>query len=106
MIQGEVCWYTFKEPNKKRPVLILTRNDLIPLLNVVSVAEISSTIRENNAEVWLEEADGMPQRCAVNLTNIQTVNKTKLGESITLLSAEKMSELRLAIEFVFNLRKL
>ena len=106
MIQGEVRWYTFKEPNKKRPVLILTRNDLIPLLNVVSVAEISSMTRENDAEIWLDESDGMPERCAVDLTNIQTVHKVKLGESITLLSPEKMGELRLAIEFVFNLRKL
>jgi mRNA-degrading endonuclease toxin of MazEF toxin-antitoxin module len=38
MIQGDVYWYKFKEPNKSRPVLILTRDLLIPALNAVTVA--------------------------------------------------------------------
>lgn len=106
MNQGEIRWYKFSEPNKQRPVLILTRSDLIPLLNVVSVAEISTTIRENESEVWLDESDGMPERCAVNLTNIQTVSKSKMGGSITYLTVERLSEVRVAIEFVFNLQRL
>ena len=73
MIQGDVFWYKFKEPNKERPVLISTRTDLISLLNVVTVAEITTVIRKNDSEVWLNESDGLREDCVVNLTNIQTV---------------------------------
>jgi mRNA interferase MazF len=106
MIQGDVYWYKFKEPNKERPILILTRTDVIPLLNAVSIAEITTTLRNNDSQVWLDETDGMHEECSVNLTNIQTVSKTKIGALITHLSDEKMSEIRQAIEFIFNLKKL
>lgn len=106
MIQGDVYWYKFKEPNKERPVLILTRTDVVSLLNFVTVAEITTTLRGHDAEVWLDESDGMREECTVNLTNIQTVLQTKIGAYITHLSPERMSEVRQAIEFIFNLEKL
>ena len=106
MTQGDVYRYKFKEPNKERPVLILTRTDAIPLLNVVTIAEITTTLRDNDSEIWLDESDGMRENCAINLTNIQTVPQTKIGSLITHLSRERMREVRQAIEFVFNLGKL
>jgi mRNA interferase MazF len=106
MIQGDVYWYKFKEPNKERPVLILTRTDLIPLLNVVTVAEITTTLRDNDSEVWLDESDTMHKECAINLTNIQTISQAKIGKLITHLSPERMSEVRGALEFVFNFKNL
>ncbi len=59
MIQGDVYQYKFKEPNTQRPVLFLTRTDSIPVLNTITVAEITTTIRNNATEVWLDESDGM-----------------------------------------------
>ncbi len=46
MIQGDVCLYTFKEPDKRRPVLILTRNAAIPNLTSISVAQITTSMRD------------------------------------------------------------
>lgn len=106
MIQGDVYWYKFKEPNKERPVLILTRTDAIPLLNAITVAEITTTLRDNDSEIWLDESDGMREECAVNLTNIQTVPQAKIGSFITHLSSERLNEVRQAIEFIFNLKSL
>lgn len=106
MIQGDVYWYKFKEPNKERPVLILTRTDLIPLLNVVTVAEVTTVLRGNDSEVWLDESDGMREGCAVNLTNIQTVSKARFGAYITHLSSARLSEVREAVGFVFNFKNL
>jgi mRNA interferase MazF len=57
--QGDIFTYKFKEPNKSRPVLILTRTDLISQLKVVTIAEITTTLRDNDSEVWLDESDGM-----------------------------------------------
>lgn len=102
MNQGDVHYFKFKFPNKERPVLILTRNDAIPKLNAVTVAEITRTIRGNDAEVLLDENDGMLDVCAVNLTNIQTVPKDKIGSYITHLSPLKMSEVFESIKFVFK----
>lgn len=106
MIQGDICWFKFKEPNKERPVLILTRIDLIPLLNVASVAEITTNVRDNDSELWLDESDGMSERCTINFTNIQTVPKAKIGATITHLAQDRTKEIRDCVEFVFNLKAL
>ena len=37
MKRGEIGWYTFRLPDKRRPVLILTRNDVLDRLNEVIV---------------------------------------------------------------------
>lgn len=105
MIQGDICWYKFKEPNKERPVLILTRTDLIPLLNTVTVAEITTSIRNNDAELWLDETDGMAQRCAVNFVNIQTLPKSKIGRIITHLPDDRWVDVREAVDFIFNFKR-
>jgi mRNA interferase MazF len=58
--RGDVRWYTFNAPDKRRPVLILTRDSAIAVLNSVTVAPITSTIRSIPTEVILTEADGLP----------------------------------------------
>jgi mRNA interferase MazF len=100
--QGDVYWYTFKEPDKRRPVLILTRNSALSFLTSVTIAPITSTIRAIPSEVVLSRADGMFADCAVNLDNIQTVQKSRLGAFITHLSPQPMQKVRKAIEFALG----
>jgi mRNA interferase MazF len=102
MIQGDVYWHKFKEPDKRRPVLILTRNSAIKNLNSVTIAQITTTIRNLESVVWLDENDGMSQICAVNTDNIHTVQKDKLRNYITQLSEERMNEVFEAIKFAFD----
>jgi|CXWL01.1.fsa_nt_gi mRNA interferase MazF len=102
MIQGDVVLYTFKSPDKRRPVLVLMRDSLIEKLNAVTIAPITTTIRNVRTEVLLSPAEGLQDECVVNLTGIQTVDKTKLGKTIAHLSPEIMSEVRMAIEVVFG----
>lgn len=100
MKQGDVYWYTFRAPDKRRPVLILTRDSAISFLIGITVAPITTTIRSIPSEVLLTpEDDGMFEKCAVNTDNIQTIQKANLGAFITQLSQEKMREVRMAIEF-------
>lgn len=99
MERGEVRWYTFQEPDKTRPVLILTRNSAIRYLNAVTVAPITTTIRDVPSEVKLSPEDGMPTDCAANFYNLQTVPKRKLGAWITTLSPDKLTEVDQAIQF-------
>jgi len=101
--RGDVYWLAFQPPDKRRPVLILTRNSAIAFLHSVTVAPITSTVRGVSSEVLLTPADGMPQTCAANFYNIQTVPKQKLSERITGLSARKLAEVAAAASFALGL---
>jgi mRNA interferase MazF len=103
MNRGEVCWYTFKAPDKRRPVLILTRDSAIGMLNSVTVAPITSTIRSIPTEVVLTEADGLPNTCAANFDNLQTIPMSSIGARISQLTSSKMQEAAAAISFALEL---
>lgn len=103
MRRGEVRWYKFKSPDKKRPVVILTRNSIIEYLGEVTVAPVTSMIREIPSEVFLSRQDGMNNDCAINFDHMQTVSKSKIGSLITTLSDEKLSEIRNAVIFALDL---
>jgi mRNA interferase MazF len=102
MKRGEVRWYKFQRPDKNRPVVILTRDSALEFLGEVTVAPITSTIRDIPTEVLLTKEDGMVKDCAVNLDHIQTVSKEKIGSLITTLSSTKISELRSAFLFALG----
>ena len=102
MNRGDVCWYKFKAPDKKRPVLILTRDSAIAVLHSVTVAPITSTIRSIPTEVVLTQDDGLPSTCAVNFDNLQTVPKSNIGDRIARLTALKMKEARAAVSFALG----
>jgi mRNA interferase MazF len=103
MKRGEERWYKFKSPDKKRPVVILTRNSILEYLGEVTVAPVTSTIRDIPREVLLTQLDGMHNDCAVNCDHLQTVSKAKIGSLITALSADKLCEVRNAISFALSL---
>jgi len=103
MERGEVRWYEFQPPDKRRPVLVLTRTSVIHFLNEVTVAPITTTIRGIPSEVILGIDDGMPQDCAVNFDHLQTVPKAKVGRLITSLSTAKMNQAASAICFALGM---
>ncbi len=98
-------WYKFSQPNKRRPVVILTRDSALEFLGEVTVAPITTTTREIPTEVPLTRADGMPRDSAINLDHIQTVSRGRIGPLITKLSAEKMFLLRAALLFALGFRE-
>jgi mRNA interferase MazF len=100
--RGDVCWYTFKAPDKKRPVLILTRDSAIAVLHSITVVPITSTIRNIPTEVVLTKDDGLPNTCAANFDNLQTVLKSNIGGRISRLTARKMKEAGAAVSFALG----
>jgi mRNA interferase MazF len=103
MNQGDVYWYTFRAPDKRRPVLILTRNSAILFLTGITVAPLTTMIRNIPSEVLLTpDEDGVSADCAVNTDNLQTIQKSGLGTYITHLSLERMREVRAAVEFALG----
>ena len=102
MRRGEVRWYKFSSPDKRRPVVILTRDSAIDYLGQVTIAPITRTIREGPSEVVLTRADGLPEDSAVNLHHVQTVSRGKLGGLITTLTEEKMQNVKKALLFALG----
>lgn len=102
MQRGEIRWYRFAQPDKRRPIVILTRDSVIAYLGELTVAPITSTIRDIPSEVLLSPHEGMPRDCAINLDHIQTVSKGRIGALITTLSPEKMAQLRQALLFALG----
>ena len=103
MKHGEIRWYRFIRPDKKRPVLILTRDSVLQYLGEVTVAPITSTVRNIPSEVFLSKADGMPRNCAVNCDHLQTVSKGTIGSLITALTSAQMVEVGRAIRFALDI---
>ncbi|MCB8984471.1 MAG: type II toxin-antitoxin system PemK/MazF family toxin [Ardenticatenaceae bacterium] len=100
MNRGEIRWYTFRQPDKRRPVLILTRDSAIPVLTGITVAPLTTTIRDIPTEVVLTpEVDGVLEVCAVNLDNLQTIPKANIGPLLTILSPEKIQAVEEALCF-------
>jgi mRNA interferase MazF len=102
MKRGDVRWYRFAKPDKRRPVVILTRDSALEFLGEVTVAPVTSTIRDIPTEVLLGRGDGMPTDCAVNLDHVQTVSKSKIGPLIATLSARKVVEIRQGLLFALG----
>ena len=103
MKHGEIRWYKFVKPDKKRPVLILTRDSVSDYLGEITVAPITSTVRNIPSEVFISKAEGMPRNCAVNCDHLQTVSIGKIGAVITSLPTAKMVDGGRAIRFALNI---
>jgi len=99
LARGDIRLYQFAPPDKKRPVLILTRDSAIAYLSTVTVAPITSTIRGVPSEVVLDEEDGMKAPCAVNLHNAVTISQNRLGRRVAQLSSLRMREICAALRF-------
>jgi mRNA interferase MazF len=85
--------------------VILTRDSALEFLGEVTVAPITTTLRDIPTEVPLTRADGVPRDCAINLDHVQTVSRGRIGPLITTLNSEKMSRLRTALLFALGFRE-
>ena len=97
--RGDVHLCRFASPDKQRPVVILTRGSALDYLSTVTVAPITSTVRDVPSEMILDADDGMKHRCAVNLHNVITVSQERLGKRVASLSEQRMQEVCTALRF-------
>lgn len=87
--RGEVWWYEHPDAGR-RPYLILTRTEAIPVLNQILAVPATRTIRGIPTEVELGVADGMPESCVLSLDNVSTIRKALCTRRITQLNARAM----------------
>lgn len=104
MRRGEVWWAELPQPVGRRPALLLSRDTAYSVRASATVGMITRTIRNIPTEVLLEQEDGMPVKCVVNLDEILTIPKSRLTERITMLSREKMTAVAKAVVFALDLK--
>ena len=103
MKRGEVWWANLPSPTGRRPVLLLSRNKAYAVRAAVTVAQITRTVRGIPVEVPLDQKDGMPVKCVVNLDTLMTIPKSLLEKPLTSLSAAKMQLVKEALQFALDL---
>jgi len=88
--RGEIWLLRLAKPDKRRPVLILSRPSLIGALHTVTVAAVTSTLRGSPTEVAVGPEDGLKASSCVNLCNLYTVRQSELRTFVGTLSPAKM----------------
>ncbi len=76
----------------RRPGLILTRQAVIPHLNKLTVAEITSAGKGYPTEVSIGHKANLPRNSFVQLDNIHTVSKERFTKYVGALDASSMRE--------------
>ena len=88
---------------KRRPVLVLTRPEVIDVRMLVTVAEISTTIRKIGAEVEFDYRDaGLDHASAINCDGLHTVAQASLATRIGSVGNETMERVCAAISYALG----
>lgn len=97
MKRGQIRWYTFRLPDKWRPVLVLTRDSVLGRLNELIVVPATRTIRGLSTEVILTQDDGMPVACALNFDHVSLAQRDRMGAVLTTIPESRWPEMRRAL---------
>ncbi len=102
MRRGEIWMFRFAPPDKQRPVLLLTRSDMIPVLHSVTVAPLTRTIRGVASEVVVGIDSGLKTDSAINLHHVATIPKAGLRRFIGAVPPAVLARVRTALLFALG----
>ena len=94
--QGEIWWAEAED--KRRPVLVVTRNDALPVLRRFVVAPVTRTVRGIPTEIPLGAEEGLPVPCAASFDNLQPINRHLLTRRAGVLGAARRHEVCRALD--------
>jgi mRNA interferase MazF len=97
---GEIWWAA---ADKRRPVLVVSRDDTRGARTLATVATITRTSRGLASEVELDQRDGLPLPCVANCDDLTTIAKARLLRRVGRLTGVKLSELDEALRFALQL---
>ena len=101
--RGDVFWCKFPTTDRRRPVVILSRDWAIERLTWITVAPVTSAVRLGPVFVDVSLEDGLFEDSVVNCDRLVTVPKAELGEFVTVLSQTKMAAVEHAVRFALGL---
>ncbi|MBI4289798.1 MAG: type II toxin-antitoxin system PemK/MazF family toxin [Chloroflexi bacterium] len=105
MKRGEIWWAELPAPAKRRPVLLVSRDEAYAFRSLVMVAPVTSRIRGIASEVPLGPEDGLAKLCVANLDTITTIPKASLRERLTVLTSQKVKAVENAFHFALGMRE-
>jgi mRNA interferase MazF len=101
--RGDIRWFRFEAPDKRRPVLVLGREDVLPALAQVPVIPLSTQVRGLRWEVKLSTSDGLPNDCVLKPEWIKAVDRASLGPWIAAFPQARWGEVATALFDVLGL---
>ncbi len=99
--RGEV-WLADIPGDKRRPVVVLTRNSVLPRLTTILVAPVTTRVRDIPTEVPLGHSHGLPRECVANFDNITPLQKSKLVTQVGQLDATELAKACAAARFAID----
>ena len=106
MKQHEIWVAELPLPIGRRPVLLLSRDQAYGVLSRVTVAEVTTTIRQIPVEVRLGRDEGLPRASVANLDNIHAVAIARLTKKIGGLAAGRAHEVERALGYALDIARL
>ncbi|WP_419926263.1 type II toxin-antitoxin system PemK/MazF family toxin [Candidatus Poriferisocius sp.] len=101
MNRGEVWWSEIG--GKRRPVVILTRPEVVDVRELVTVAELTTTIRGLAVEVRVDKHEtGVSQASVVNCDGLYTVRRSTLSNRVGKLSDLTMRHICQSVTFALG----
>ena len=86
-VQGEIWWA--EAMDKRRPVLIVTRSEVVPVVRRVLVAPVTRTVRGIPTEIPLGPAQGLGEPCVASFDNLQPIRRSFLTSRAGALSSAR-----------------
>ncbi|MEO6990804.1 MAG: type II toxin-antitoxin system PemK/MazF family toxin [Candidatus Baltobacteraceae bacterium] len=104
MRRGELWWAELPSSSGRRPVVLLSRDEAYAVRSLVTVAPVTTRVRNIPSEVALGLDDGLPRACVANLDNIVTIPKTALRVRVGPLRLKQLAAVEMALRFALDLR--
>jgi mRNA interferase MazF len=102
--RGDIVWADLGAGFGRRPVCVVTRDSAIEVLNALTCAPISRTIRGIPTEVEVGPEEGLAERCVINCDSLSTLPKQVLNSHpVGHLAPPKLDQLRDTIAFALQL---
>ncbi len=98
---AELWWCELADAGR-RPVLVLTRPEAVERLPRLLVVPATTRIRGLPSEVPLDETDGLPTSCVLNLDAPELVHRSNLVDYIAVLGAHRWRDVCAALERAIN----
>jgi mRNA interferase MazF len=89
--QGDIWWAETEE--KRRPVMVVTRSEAVPVLARLIVAPVTSNVRGIPTEIALGADEGLPRACAASFDNAQPIERSSLTHLLGRLNPARRGEL-------------
>jgi mRNA-degrading endonuclease toxin of MazEF toxin-antitoxin module len=87
---------------KRRPVLVLTRDEVLDVRALVTVAEVTTSVRGLAAEVSIENEIGLDEESVVNCDGLHTVPQTMLTERVGAVDGTELARVCAAINYALG----